>query len=271
MRQAIIDDIILEYEAVGAGEPVVLIHGSFVADTFRPLFEEPSLRDDRLITHHRRGYVGSSRLTSPLSIAEQATDCHALLRYLGVERAHTVGHSFGGAVALQIALDFPDMAHSLVLLEPALMLGASAKSYRESLEQAIRRYREVDTATVVDGFFKARWPEYQSHLEKVLPGAFTQAVADAATTFEVELPGLLDWSFSEKEASRVRQPVLTVLGEESERLWPRFGEVHRLLLAWLPNAAGFILPNATHFLMVENPRDMAEALGVFFRRNPLAA
>jgi pimeloyl-ACP methyl ester carboxylesterase len=205
-----------------------------------------------------------------LSIAEQAADCHSLLRYLGVKAAHTVGHSFGGAVALQAALDFPDMAHSLVLLEPALMLGASAQSYRESLEQGIRRYREMDTATVVDGFFKARWPAYQSHLEKILPGAFTQAVADAGTTFETELPGLLAWSFSEKEASLLSQPVLSVLGEESERLWPRFSEVHRLLLAWLPNAEGFILPNATHFLMVENPRDMAEALDAFFKRNSLA-
>lgn len=270
MRQAMIDGIVLEYETIGAGEPVVLIHGSFVADMFRPLVEEPSLRNYKLITYHRRGYMGSSRSMSPLSIAEQAADCHAMLRYLGVEAAHIVGHSFGGAVALQLALDFPDMAHSLALLEPALMLGASAQSYRDSLEQAIRRYREVDTATVIDGFFKARWPAYETYLEKIIPGAFTQAVADAATTFDAELPGLLAWSFSENEASLISQPVLSVLGEESERLWPRFSEVYRLLLAWLPNAEGFILPNATHFLMVENPHDMAEALGAFFKRNSLA-
>jgi pimeloyl-ACP methyl ester carboxylesterase len=270
MRQAIIDGIVLEYAAVGAGEPVVLIHGAFIADTFRTMVEEPGLRGYRLITYRRRGYVGSSRSMRPLSIAEQAADCHALLRYLGVERVHAVGHSFGGAVALQLALDFPDMAHSLALLEPALMFGATAQSYRESLEQAIRRYGEADTASVVDGFLKARWPEYHFHLEKVLPGAFTQAVADAGTTFGVELPGLLDWSFSEKEVSLVSQPVLSVLGGESERLWPRFGEVHRLLLAQLPNVEGFILPNAPHFLQVENPRDMAEALATFFKRNPLA-
>ena len=43
-----------------------------------------------------------------------------------MRRAHVVGHSFGGAVALQLALDAPDLVHSLALLEPALFVGASA-------------------------------------------------------------------------------------------------------------------------------------------------
>lgn len=172
MQQAVIDSVALEYEALGAGEPVVHIHGSLIADTFRTLVQEPRLQGYRRITYHRRGYAGSSRPARPLSISEQAADCRGLLRYVGVERAHVVGHSFGGAVALQLALDFPDLVHSLALLEPALMLGASAQSYRESLEQAIQRYAAADTATVVDGFLRARWPEYQAHLEKALPGAF---------------------------------------------------------------------------------------------------
>jgi pimeloyl-ACP methyl ester carboxylesterase len=268
MQQANIDGIDLEYEAVGAGEPVMLIHGSFIADTFTTLVEEPSLQGYKLIIYHRRGYVGSSRATRTLSIADQAADCRALLHYLGIERAHAVGHSFGGVIALQIALDFPDLVQSLVLLEPALMLGTSAQSYRESLQQAIRRSREMDTATVVDGFLTARWPEYQSHLETILPGAFAQAVGDAGSTFEMELPGLLNWDFGETIAAHIQQPVLSVLGEESERLWPRFGEVHRLLLAWLPDAEGYILPHSHHFLQMENPNDMAEALARFFKRHP---
>jgi pimeloyl-ACP methyl ester carboxylesterase len=270
MSQARIDGIVLEYEASGTGEPVVMIHGAFLADAFRPMLEAPSLRGYRLITYHRRGYVGSTPSSRPLSMAEQAGDCYALLRHLEIDRAHIVGHSFGGAVALQFAVDFPDAAHSLALLEPALMLAASAQSYRESLEQSIGRYRELDTSTVVDGFFKARWPEYLSHLEKVLPNAFKQAIENAGATFEVDLPGLLGWDFSEEQASRIRQPVLSVLGGNSEKLWSRFGEIHRLLLAWLPNAESFILPNATHFLQVENPHDMAEALGAYFKRHPLS-
>jgi 3-oxoadipate enol-lactonase len=103
----------------------------------------------------------------------------------------------------------------------------------------------------------------------VLPGAFDQAVADAATFFEAELPAGLEWAFGEDEAKRVAQPVLVVLGEKSVALHPRFAETQELLLSWLPNAEGFLLPGATHFLQVEKPRAMAEALADFFVRHPM--
>jgi pimeloyl-ACP methyl ester carboxylesterase len=41
------------------------------------------------------------------------------------------------------------------------------------------------------------------------------------------------------------------------------------LLQWLPNAEGFVLPDATHFLQVENPSAIAEALAAFYARHPL--
>ena len=51
----------LEYEPHGEGEPVLLIHGSHVADSFLPLTREVVLADRyRLIRYHRRGFAGSS-------------------------------------------------------------------------------------------------------------------------------------------------------------------------------------------------------------------
>src|SRR5437660_559040 len=91
-------------------------------------------------------------------------------------------------------------------------------------------YEVGGTATgepvVVDESLRARWPDYQAHLDHVLPGAFDQAVADAATVFEMDI-GHLDWSFGAAEARRITQPVLSVLGGESAALWSRFGEVHQ--------------------------------------------
>ena len=272
MERAVFDGLALEYDVSGAGEPVVFIHGAFIADTFRPLLAEPSLADNyRPINYHRRGYAGSSRVTGIISVARHAADCRELLRYLGVQRAHVVGHSYGGAVALQMALDFPDVAHSLALLEPALMIGDSAHSYRESLARGADRYREQGATVVVDEFLQARWPGYRAALDRALPGGFAQAVADAGTWFDDELPGLLDWRFGEAEARSVSQPTLSVLGGRSDALWPRFGETHRLTLAWIPRAEGFVLPGATHFQQVEEPLRMAEALAAFWARHPLPA
>lgn len=268
MERVAVDGITLAYEAAGTGEPVVLIHGALIADAFRPLLTEPSLAGRyRLVLYHRRGYAGSSRTPGPVSVAQQAADCRALLRHLGVARAHVVGHSFGGTVALQLALDTPDIVHSLALLEPALMIGSTAQSYRDTLERGVQRYREEGAAVVVDDVLRARYgPGYRAALDQVLPGAFAQAVADAGTTFEIDT-GALDWTFGEAEARRITQPVLVVLGSESNALWPRFGETNRLLLAWLPHAEGFVLPGAAHGLQIQNPRGMAEALATFCARH----
>ena len=82
------------------------------------------------------------------------------MTHLGVERAHVVGHSFGGCIALQLALDTPEIVHSLALIEPGLMIGASGGPYREALPAPCQRYREADTAIVVNEFLQARSPGY---------------------------------------------------------------------------------------------------------------
>jgi pimeloyl-ACP methyl ester carboxylesterase len=131
VEHADVDGIQLEYEVTGAGDPVLLIHGAFVADSFRPFLAEPKLAGDyRLITYRRRGYGGSggSIDRSPVSAERQAADCAGLLRWLGLQRAHIVGHSFGGCVALQLALDSPQLVRTLAVLEPALFVGPSAQS-----------------------------------------------------------------------------------------------------------------------------------------------
>src|SRR5690242_10247538 len=157
MEHAEVDGIRLEYETSGQGEPVIFIHGAFIADTFRLLFEEPSLAGYRLIAYRRRGYGGSSRTSEPVTFARQAADTQALLRHLGAEPAHVVGHSFGGCIALQLALQMPQAVHSLALLEPALMIGDSGDSYRQALLASAGRYREQGPEVAVGEGLRARW------------------------------------------------------------------------------------------------------------------
>lgn len=268
--RAVIDGVALEYEDSGVGEPVVFIHGAFIADAFRPLLAEAALAERfRLISYHRRGYSGSARVEGSVTIEDGAADCLALLSFLGVPQAHVIGHSYGANVALQMALDAPDVVRTLGVLEAGLFVGESAPLYREALLQARDRFAEVGARVAVDEFLGMRWPAYRAQLDRVLPGAFEQAVADAATFFDAELPGGLDWQFDAAEARRIAQPTLVVLGEESVALHPRFAETYRLLLEWLPEAEGFVLPGATHFLQMMSPRPLADALGAFLGRHAL--
>lgn len=149
------------------------------------------------------------------------------------------------------------------------MIGASGGPYREALARGEQRYREVSAAVVVDEFLQARCPGYRDHLDRLVPRASAQAVADAGTWFEAELPAQLAWHFDTAEARQITQPVLGVLGGESEALWDRFGEVHRWMLAHLPRAEGLVLPGATHFPQVERPSALADGLAAFFGRHPI--
>jgi pimeloyl-ACP methyl ester carboxylesterase len=84
---------------------------------------------------------------TPFSLAQQAADCRALLEYLDIERAHVVGHSSGGLIALRLALDAPQVVHSLVLLEPALLDVPSgallAEAFGPALSGTVRATRRA--------------------------------------------------------------------------------------------------------------------------------
>src|SRR5436190_8247503 len=199
MKRATVDGIELEYEIRGDGEPVVLVHAGVYGGWFKPLMEEPALIGRfRVIRYHRAGYAGSSRVAGPVSIADHASHLRALMRHLGIERAHIAGHSSSGNIALQLALDAPQTVQSLALLEPALLAVPSGPQVaREVLAPALQRYGAGDKAGAVETFLQGvAGPDCRAVLEKVLPGAFEEAVADADTFFGQELPALRQWSFS---------------------------------------------------------------------------
>jgi pimeloyl-ACP methyl ester carboxylesterase len=264
----------LEYEVQGRGEPVLLIHGSILADAFTPLLAQPTLTDHyRLIHYHRRGFAGSCRHAGPCSIAEQAADAHALLDYLGVACAHTVGHSYGGTIALQLALDAPERVASLVLLEPAGIAVPSGEAFaQEVLAPSGERYASGDKARAVELFLQGVCgPHMREVADHALPpGAYDLAAADADTFFLTEGPALGEWQFGPSEAARIDQPVLLVLGTDSEAVTPTFAEVNAALAEWLPRAEPVTLPGATHALQMMNPAGTAALLGDFFAQHPVA-
>ena len=274
-RVAVEPGIELEYTVQGQGEPVLLVHAGLFAEWFRPLREEPALAArHRLISFHRVGYAGSSRVAGSVDIARQAAHARALMRHLGIERAHVVGHSSGGNIALQLALETPEHVHSLAILEPALPVGDGADrliaTRHAAMASILERFRAGDRAAAVDGFMRmVSGPAYRTAFDQALPGVFDRGVADADTFFGQELPAVQRWQLARADARRITQPVLAVVGEKSLQLSPIWPERQQMLLGWLPKAEGFVLPGATHLLHVERPREMATALASFFARHPI--
>src|SRR5262245_39747677 len=144
MERAMVNGIELEYETAGDGEPLLMIHGAAVAETFMPLVQEPALRAYRTIRLHRRGYAGSGHPAAVTTLAEQARDAAALLDHLGVARAHVVGHSYGGLVALRLALEHGERVHTLELIEPPLLVSSFAQEFIAGLRSVAEAYTRGD-------------------------------------------------------------------------------------------------------------------------------
>jgi pimeloyl-ACP methyl ester carboxylesterase len=265
----------LEYAIQGSGEPIVLVHAGLFADWFRPLLEDAALTTRyRVLTFHRTGYAGSSRVTGPVNLKRQAAQVRALMRYVGIARAHIVGHSSGGNIALQLALDAPELVHSLSLLEPAIPVGAGSNrllaTRQNAMQPIMEQFRSGNRAAAVDGFMQmVSGPAYRAFFDRGLPGAFDQGVADANTFFGQELPAVQQWQFTQEDAARITQPVLAIVGERSLEMSPIWQERHRLLLAWLPDVEGLVLPDTSHLMQVQNPRIVADALSAFFARHQM--
>ena len=110
----------LHYVDRGSGPPVLILHGldGHVGDFTYALLD--TLADDfRVIILERPGSGHSTQPTEALAgIREQARTVADVITALQLDAPLVVGHSFGGAVALALALDFPDLVGGLALVAP---------------------------------------------------------------------------------------------------------------------------------------------------------
>jgi pimeloyl-ACP methyl ester carboxylesterase len=264
-----INDVALEIRDRGSGEPIVFVHGS-MGDELAALLTEPALADRyRLVDYHRRGYGCSECAQMPVSIEQQSADCLAILRHLGIARAHFCGQSYGGVILLQVAREAPEAVHTLALLEPALpSVLFNAAGFVAQSAKIGPLYASGDKAAAVEVFGQGVCgADYHAVFDRNLPpGWFERWVADLDTVMQSDMPALEPWSFSGADGARITQPVLNLRGEHTVSY---MHEVHDTVRAWLPQAVNAVLPDATHAMTQTNPKGAAECLARFFARHKL--
>src|SRR5512146_2839416 len=117
-RKVMVRDVSLYVDVVGHGDPLVLMHGGPSGDlwtmsAFRRCADEFTL----VYYDHRCNGRSVGVPVSSMTWENLTADADALRGYLGFERWAVLGHSFGGHVALEYALRYPDRLTHLVLLD----------------------------------------------------------------------------------------------------------------------------------------------------------
>lgn len=231
MPYATVNGAQLYYEEHGSGDPILCIHGTGSAGYVWGEAARKLGTLGRAITYDRRGFTRSARADPALvtEVREHTDDARALLQALDAEPAVVIGRSYGGSVALDLALEHPESVRALVLLE-AVPYGLSPEmdAWGEELRSALERAadeRGVDA--VGEAMLREVSGEWES-LPSALRDVFTaNSAAILAETRGGELP------VDAAQLATIEAPALVVSAAASPAA---FRAVTDALAAALPNA-----------------------------------
>jgi len=128
------------YEVHGQGRPLVLLNG-IMMNTLSWAEHIPRLKDHyQVIVYDMRDQGQSARLEEGYDIGVHAEDLKKLLDHLNIEKAHILGVSYGGQVALIFSLKFPEMVDRLVLANTSTYVDQYLLSMGQMWKRAARLY-----------------------------------------------------------------------------------------------------------------------------------
>lgn len=263
MPDARVNGTRLFYEERGKGGPIACIHGGggtalMWADAVKELS-----RLGRVIAYDRRGCTRSERPEryESTTVAEHSDDAAALLDALEAAPAVVIGRSYGGAVAVDLALRHPDRVRALVLLEgDALGLSPAAREWTRGIRD---RLRAVATADGIDAVYEALVAEVLGEEAwRSFPEDVRRTLSDNGGALLAELH-YVDEPLPDAAAfATIDKPALLVAASESP---PRQREMTEAMASALPNATSALVGGG-HLIDPAGPEVMEFVEWVLTRR-----
>lgn len=245
----------------GAHKIALLLHGlGATCQSWRLQFPSLMASGYRILAPDARGFGKSSFPGGGTSVQAMAEDMAALLRYEKVARADVIGISMGGAIALQLALDYPQLVNRLVLVNTF----ATLRPKRVGVWAYFLLRFIIIHATGLP--FQARmvarriFPQpQQAYLRQELLDEIMQADPNG---YRAAMRALAWFSVS-KRLSEIRAPALVISGERDTTV-PL--EDQRKLAAGISTAEHVVIPGAGHAVTAEKPLEFNRALMDYLAR-----
>lgn len=249
----------LYYEVAGTGEPLVLIHGGFGDsrmwdDQFAPL-----AREYRVLRYDHRGF---GRSPAPDTTYSPVRDLIALLDRSGMDRAHIVGNSLGGALAITFGILHPERVRSLTVV------ASGADGFR---------YPQSDIEAITEVVALMRGGKQEEALTKWLANPMV-AVANTQPGVRGRVERMVRenagiWTMpawpqqpltppAARRLDGLRVPVLVVIGDRDARSVRLFADSTARMI---PGAERVVMEGTDHLPHMERPEEFNRILLDFLR------
>ena len=252
----------LYFEDTGGDKPPLLLIAGLASDEISWLYQKPALSQSfRLITCDNRGVGRSPKPSGPYQIAEMAADLLEVLDGLGIERAHILGHSMGGAIAQYLAIEFPERVDRTILA----CTFARPAGFAVPVVEGWAGVLKLGASPEVIGYTFFPWLYTESFLSEpgVLP-ACIDALARHPYPMEGEpvaaqIDALREFD-STSHLHRIGAPTLVLVAEEDRLIPP---SLSRVLADGIPGARYEVLPATAHSCMLQTPDLFNQAVLTF--------
>ncbi len=243
-----------------AGNTVVLLLHGLGATGESWLLQFPALiqKNYHVIAPDARGFGKSTYPGGRTSISQMAGDMVGLLKNLGVSQAHVVGISLGGTLALQMALDYPDLVNRLVLVNTFAVLRPDRISVWFYYAQRFILINLIGLPTQARAVARHIFPDpQQEEYRRLLVEQILQADPHGYRSTMIALA-----FFNVKRyLSKIQAPTLIVTGEKDNTVPPK-NQAH--LVELIPGARQIMIPSAGHAVTIDQPDAFNRCLIDFF-------
>ncbi len=258
----------VSYSKVGAGPAVLLIQGvGVVGNGWRPQIDVLS-RHFTCISFDNRGIGASPIGDGALSIETMAGDAIAITDAEGIDRFHVVGHSMGGSIAQEVALQAPTRVRTLSLL-CTFARGRDATALSWPMVVMGLRTRIGSRAMRRRAFLELIMPGTEMSAAEIerragqLAPLFGHDLADQPPIVMTQLRALGKYDASSRLASLASIPTLVMSAERDLIARPVSG---RALAAAIPGSTYVELDGAGHGVPIQYPERVNQLLSVQFEK-----